>query len=328
MLDLKYNLQKVAVGQILSYLRKDPEKNLDKVLQIVASFDSDGNYKELLEELEKNLKDKNNTLNKLMIKLCTTINGNIFSVFFNNLILNSCMKGGKIIKDSSPELRKIKPVIPLSPYSLSSKSAILSKNDMDKVIVQGKLRGIYTYFICGDEPLECFNDLQFIFSKHNDCIFILSTSGVHHINEDFCKKMCLLGNVVPLIKLKYEDGNTNLTSAYWQNLLNTLKLMGNYKILFGFQALVTSYNFKMITSENFIDAVVYSGAYFSIYYCTVPKNLKNASEIEISNDEKEILKETLIQWRKDKMILNINLEEDAKLLNIDLDYINSWIPIY
>lgn len=322
MFDIKYSIQKAAVIQIISYLRKDPNKNIDKVFQIIRGLDSKNQFNDLLNELEKNITDNNSTLNKLVVKLSTTVNENIFQTFFLNLIMNSCIKGSSIIKkNTSNSVNQIKAIITLKPY-FKNQTLVPSIKMLDNKIQNGKSKGIYSYIFCGEEALLSKETILALCEKNNDCIFVILTSGINYIDSSLCKEICRLGNIVPIIQFKNEDKTVNLTSQYWQSVVKKMELLQSNKILFGFYTLFTSYNCDFLLSNNFIDCMVNSGAYFSLYSSKESIDPNYDSTFSPTNEQKEILKNTIISWRKEKVILNIDMENDSKLIGFDLNFLD------
>lgn len=314
MFDIKYNIQRAAVIQMISSLRKDPEKNIGKVFQIIRGFDSNNNFPGLLDELEKNITNNNSNLNKLVIKLSKTVNENIFKTFFLNLVMNSCIKGSGIMKKNiNNSNNQIRPIIPLEPYS-KNEDLVPSIQILNEKIQNGKSMGIYSYIFCGDEPLLSKNNIISLCKMNNDCIFTILTPEIKQIDNKFCEDICNLGNVIPIIQFKTENKRVNLTCQYWQNVIKTMNLLKSHGILFGFYTLFTSYNCDFLLSDNFIDSMINSGAYFSLYSSKAYKNQSYDSTMYPNSKQKEDLKNKIIAWRQEKVIFNIDIENDSRLL--------------
>ena len=66
---LKENVSAFAVKQILSYMDKDPEKNLPKLLDWFDRFDRKDTLKAQREAIRKAVMDKDNNWRQLVISL-------------------------------------------------------------------------------------------------------------------------------------------------------------------------------------------------------------------------------------------------------------------
>ena len=90
---LKENVSAFAVKQILSYMDKDPEKNLPKLLDWFDRFDRKDTLKAQREAIRKAVMDKDNNWRQLVISLWTDIDPGVRNRLFENFILNGCLLG-------------------------------------------------------------------------------------------------------------------------------------------------------------------------------------------------------------------------------------------
>ena len=93
MLSAKYKIQQFALKQVLGYLKKDPEKNLKKIISWLRKFDSDNLYANQYDMIDGFLDDPDNNWTKLMTRIINEVNPNIVQTVFTNFLLNASIKG-------------------------------------------------------------------------------------------------------------------------------------------------------------------------------------------------------------------------------------------
>ena len=83
--NIKETLQSKAVKTVLSYLDKDPDRNMPKLLEWTDRFDRDGLYEKLRALFHEVLKDPQCNWYRLAKSLWTDIDADVRKVFFENL---------------------------------------------------------------------------------------------------------------------------------------------------------------------------------------------------------------------------------------------------
>lgn len=90
---LTENVGVFAVKQALSYMDKDPEKNLPKLLDWFDRFDRKNTLKKQRDTIRKVVLDKDNNWHQLVMSLWTDIDPGVRNRMFENLIINGCLLG-------------------------------------------------------------------------------------------------------------------------------------------------------------------------------------------------------------------------------------------
>lgn len=91
--NIKETLQSKAVKTVLSYLDKDPDRNMPKLLEWTDRFDRDGLYEKQRALFHEVLKDPQCNWYRLAKSLWTDIDAGVKKVFFENFIVNSALLG-------------------------------------------------------------------------------------------------------------------------------------------------------------------------------------------------------------------------------------------
>ena len=90
---LKENVGAFAVKQALSYMDKDPEKNLPKLLDWFDKLDRKDTLKTQREVVRKVVMDKDNNWHQLMMSLWTDIDPGVRNRIFENFVINGALLG-------------------------------------------------------------------------------------------------------------------------------------------------------------------------------------------------------------------------------------------
>ena len=92
---LKENVGAFAVKQALSYMDKDPEKNLPKLLDWFDKLDRKDTLKTQREVVRKVVMDKDNNWHQLMMSLWTDIDPGVRNRIFENFVINGALLGSQ-----------------------------------------------------------------------------------------------------------------------------------------------------------------------------------------------------------------------------------------
>ncbi len=86
---LKENLEIFAVKQALSFMDKDPENNLPRLLDWFDRFDRKDTLKTQREVIRKAVADKDNNWHQLVMSLWKDIDPGVRNRLFENFIINA-----------------------------------------------------------------------------------------------------------------------------------------------------------------------------------------------------------------------------------------------
>ena len=172
MLSPKYKIQQFALKQVLGYLKKDPEKNLSKIIEWIRKFDTEKIYVDQYDMIEGYLKDPENNWTKLMCNIINNVHPNIVQTVFTNFLLNASIRGwAEIQRNKDKYGHEIPFTILVDPTTACNKHCVgcwaadynkalnLSYEQLDKLFTEGKELGIYFYIMTGGEPLVRKSDI-------------------------------------------------------------------------------------------------------------------------------------------------------------------------
>lgn len=321
---IKETMQTFAINKALNYVEGNPEENIPKLMDMADKFFPEGWYGGARAQIRKAIDEKNNWY-QLMLKVYDLDPG-VRKAFFQNFLFNASLKGSAIHKELSTEHNcNIPWAILLDPTSACNLKCTgcwaaeygnqlnLSLETIDSIIRQGKELGVYMYIYTGGEPLVRKKDLIKICEMHPDCEFLSFTNGTL-IDEEFCQEMLRVKNFVPAISLEgFEDANDSRRGqGVYQKVRHAMELLKANKLPFGISTCYTSRNYADISSEEFFDMVIESGALFAWFFHYMPVGNSAATELLPTPEQREEFYHRIRAYRNTKSIFTMDFQNDAQ----------------
>ena len=323
---LKESAQNFAINRALNYVEGNPEENLPKLLDMIDTVFPKDWYGEQREAIKKEIERKGNWY-QLILKLYELDPG-VRKAFFQNFLFNASLKGSAIIEESRErEKCNIPWAILLDPTSACNLHCTgcwaaeygnrlnLSLETIDSIIKQGKELGVHMYIYTGGEPLVRKADLIKICEMHPDCEFLSFTNGTL-IDKDFCEEMLRVKNFVPAISLEgFEEANDSRRGkGVYQKVKNAMALLKENKLPFGISTCYTSRNYNDITSEEFFDYMIESGALFAWFFHYMPVGNSAVTELLPTPEQRETVYHRIRDFRNSKPIFTMDFQNDAEFV--------------
>lgn len=321
---VKETMQAFAINKALNYIEGNPDENLPKLMDMVDKFSPDGWYEGQRAAIRKVIEEKNNWY-QLILRLYELDPG-VRKAFFQNFLFNASLKGSAI-RDEVKEREgcNVPWAILLDPTSACNLRCTgcwaaeyghqlnLSLDTIDSIIRQGKEMGTYMYIYTGGEPLVRKADLIKICEMHPDCQFLSFTNGTL-IDEAFCQEMLRVKNFVPAISLEgFEEANDSRRGqGTYQKVQHAMELLKAHKLPFGISTCYTSRNYADITSEEFFDYMIDSGALFVWFFHYMPVGNGAATELLPTPEQREAVYHRIREYRNSKAIFSMDFQNDAE----------------
>ncbi len=150
-----------------------------------------------------------------------------------------------------------------------------SLEQMNYVVQQAKRLNVFHVAIIGKgEPFYSQEDKDKLFAlakRHDDLNFAIITNGTT-LHENDARKMKQLENVYPIVSI---DGLEEINDARrgentYKRVMDSMKLMAFYGLIFGYCATVYRGNYRHVLSREFINAMEKAGCKFGIYLRFLP----------------------------------------------------------
>lgn len=224
MSSIRHQAEGAAFGALadimFSYINKDREKNLLKIVDLTENFAGDRFTPETYDAARDLIRDKDGKWMQYTNRILDEISPNVLKTTAMNLGFESMLRGVKIMEECKekyqcnvPWLILMDPTSACNLHCTGCRAAeyghtmALTYEEMDSIITQGKELGIYFYMYTGGEPLVRKDDLIKLCEKHNDCAFHAFTNGTL-VDDAFCEEMDRVGNLSLAISLEgYEEVN-------------------------------------------------------------------------------------------------------------------------
>lgn len=321
---LTKTVQTLALNKALEYLDKDPEMNVQKLMEIVDRFSPEGWYVPQRKAVREAIESKNNWY-QLVMKVWDLDPG-VRRTFFQNFILNASLLGSARQEEvAEKEGCNVPWAILLDPTSACNLHCTgcwaaeygnklnLTYEEIDGIIQQGKELGIYMYIYTGGEPLVRKKDLIRLCEKHSDCIF-LSFTNATLIDEAFADEMLRVKNFVPAISLEGSESATDgrRGDGVYGKVMKAIDLLHQKKLVYGISACYTSANFESITSEAFFDQLIGLGCYFIWYFHYMPVGNDASPELLPTPEQRIATYHRIRQYRAEKPLFAMDFQNDAE----------------
>ncbi|HGJ64403.1 TPA: radical SAM protein, partial [bacterium] len=138
------------------------------------------------------------------------------------------------------------------------------------IIEQAKNLNVFHIVITGKGEPFCDQDskdkLIALAKKHSDLNFLIYTNGTT-LQENDIKQISKLINVYLIISVDglEEINDERRGKGVYQKVINLMKIMKDYKMIFGYCSTVYKGNYQHVTSRNFVYKMANHGCKFGVY---------------------------------------------------------------
>ena len=322
-------LAKLGINTAYSYIEKDPEKNLGKLMDWVDKFagdDEETNFHKQRAVVRDVIDHPESNWYQYVMRLFDETDNDVLKKIFTNFVLNAVLSGWKTQEAAREKYQcNIPWAILMDPTSACNLHCTgcwaaeygnklnLSFEDLDSIITQGKELGVYLYIYTGGEPLVRKKDLIALCNKHSDCVFLCFTNSTL-IDEEFADEMLRVKNFVPAISLEgFEAANDSRRGdGVYQKVMHAMQILRDRKLPFGISTCYTSVNCNDITSEEFIDQVIGMGAKFAWFFHYMPVGQDAAPELLPTPEQRKMVFEKIRGYRSTKPLFTMDFQNDAE----------------
>ncbi|MBQ7885850.1 MAG: radical SAM protein [Clostridia bacterium] len=323
-MSIKDTMQSIAINQALKYIEGNPEENIPKLMELADKLLPEGWYGTQRDAIRTAIDEKNNWY-QLILKLYELDPG-VRKTFFKNFLFNASLRGSAIQKENAEKYNCNVPwAVLLDPTSACNLRCTgcwaaeyghqlnLTNETIDSIIRQGKELGTHMYIYTGGEPLVRKKDLIKICEMHPDCMFLSFTNGTL-IDEEFCQEMLRVKNFVPAISLEgFEDANDSRRGqGVYQKVQHAMELLKSHKLPFGISTCYTSRNYMDVSSDEYFDLMVNSGALFVWFFHYMPVGNSAAVELLPTPEQRTVMYNRIREHRNTKPIFSIDFQNDAE----------------
>ncbi len=311
------------VEKALDYVKKDPENNFIKILNIADKLAArDKNHRQI-EVLRENYK-KNPVIEEYLKKL-DDIHPNYIEGLLMNFFVNSALLGLPYQQKMSKKLGFGIPwailMDPTSACNLNCEGCWAGKYDksdnlgfetMDRIINEAKELGIYFIIFSGGEPTVYPRLLELV-EKHPDVGFMMYTNGTL-IDDEMADKMVELGNITPAISLEGPKEHTDQRrgESVFDKIMETMDRLRERGIIFGTSLTATRENvYDLFEKDQFYDMLIEKGVAYSWIFHYMPIGKDPNLDMMLTPDQRAFMADRINEIRSSKPLFSIDFWNDG-----------------
>ena len=334
-------LKAAAAMKAYDFVDKNPERNIQKLIAELDGLDEDKALGKQLRGLKTIFQGEDNNWKALLDSLFTDIDPTVRRRLVETFVINGSMLGIKTKKTNEEKYGcNIPWAILMDPTSACNlrctgcwaadygRSLNMSYETLDSIIRQGKELGTYFYLYSGGEPLVRKKDIIRLCEAHPDCAFLAFTNGTL-IDEAFADDMLRVGNFIPAISVEgFEEATDGRRGeGTFKAVMKAMNILREKKLPFGASCCYTSQNVDSISSEEYIDLLVDSGAKFAWFFHYMPVGNDAVAALLPSPAQREKMYHAIRGYRQTKPIFTIDFQNDGEFVGGCIAGSRSYIHI-
>ncbi len=322
--NISKNVKQTLVNQAVGIIQKNPEENVDKIVNIAQKLTKDPVQLNGIEKVYQYYKTQPATYEYVQNILKTT-DKKCLKKFFTNYLANANWHATPIRKKwLEEENTKVPFVLLVSPSmqcNLRCKGCyatdMLSQPKMaieefDRIVKEARELGIYWIIVLGGEPFF-YKELLDVYKKYDDMMFTPFTNGTM-IDEETGEKLRELGNVVPMLSVEGEEEETDARrgEGTYKKVMNSMDILKEKGVLFGVSTAVTRLNIDSVLSDDFVDKLINKGSKMNWYFLLMPVGCENPDfDMMLTPEQRVYLGQRTREIRKTKPYFTADFFNDA-----------------
>ncbi len=332
-MNFREKAERAAVGKtldvLLSYVKKDPDANITKLVDFAEKFVGSVFPKKNFEKMREGAKNPNNTWVKLTKSILNDTDKNIVKKMLLAFGLGAGYHGTHLVRENREKYKcNIPWIILMDPTSACNKNCKgcwsaeyghkqnLTYDEMNSVVNQAKELGTHLFMFTGGEPLIRKNDIIKLCHEHPDCVFLAFTNSTL-IDDDFCVAIKEAGNFVPVASIEgtEETNDDRRGEGSYKETIAAMKLLKKHGCFFGMSVCYTSKNVDFVTSEEFIEQMIDLGVKIGMYFNYMPVGKDAVPELIPTPEQRKHMYKWLKEMRNSetgKPMFVFDFQDDAE----------------
>ena len=326
MTKLKNKALELTLSSALSYLEKDPEENLPKLMNLAEKLMDEEQYESKLRQFRLAIEDKDSNWHRLLVSLFEDIDPEVRKTLANNFILNAFYKWSQNRQSNSEKYGCSIPwTILIDPTSACNLHCTgcwaaeygsrlnLSFETLDSIISQAEELDMHFFLFSGGEPLVRKDDIIRLCEKHSTSVFSAFTNGTL-IDEAFADEMLRVKNFVPAISVEgfREATDSRRGQGTYDKVVDAVRILRSRRLPFGYSCCYTSANCRVIGSEEYFDWMIDTGAKFCWLFTYMPVGKGAPTDLMVTSEQRKWMYEQVRTFRKTKAIWSMDFWNDGE----------------
>ena len=328
---MKTNLQEkialAALGPAIRFIKRNPDKNLNIILNVLEKLDTQNYYSEVFKYLHETLRLKNNAY-VFAMDLLNKTDPHILKKIVENLIMRASITGYSRQKQLSEEHQCNIPwsilMDPTTACNLRCTGCWAADYDhtrnlpfeqLDRIIEEGKKLSIYAYLFSGGEPLIKKDLLIKLCEKHSDCYFIAFTNGTL-VDEHFADMLYKVGNFTLAFSIEgfEEDTDRRRGKGTYRKVLEAMKRLRERNVPFGYSTCYHALNTEAVGSDAYVDFLIEQGAKFAWYFTYMPVGNTATADLLASPEQRAYMYRQVRHIRATKPLFALDFWNDGEFV--------------
>ena len=314
-----------AVRQALNFARRDPDKNLLKVLSLIEAADVKKANTVTYNNLRKSFEDPNNNWTVFVKNILKNTDPKVLDKFvpvLMNIALNSFAVRTENIekyKCNIPWAILMDPTAACNLHCKGCWAAEYGKNSslpfetLESIVEQGKKLGTFVYIFSGGEPLMRKADIIKLCRANPDCAFLAFTNGTL-VDEAFAEELADVGNFILAFSIEgYEDAtDMRRGEGTYNKVLHAIELLKNKGVLFGYSICYHSKNVEEVCGSEYIDFLINHGGLFTWFFTYMPVGKDAVPELMVSAEQRKRAYDLIRKARTEKPMFLMDFWNDGE----------------
>lgn len=321
----------LAFSGVYKYINKNKEENLVKLMNLAHKIAGKNFPQYFWDNANEVLGDPEQKWTQMIYNAMDRLHPNIVKQHVLNMGFEAGLTGFKKVRENREKYGCNVPwVILMDPTSACNLKCTgcwaaeyghqlqLSNEELDRIITEAKELGIHFFVLTGGEPMVRKKDILMLAEKHNDCAFHIFTNGTL-IDEELCKEVQRLGNLSFALSVEgYAETNDDRRGqGVFEKVMHAMELMKEHGLLFGTSICYTSKNYKVVTSDEFLQMLVDKGAILSWFFHYMPVGKDASTDLLLTPEQREYMVERVRFVRSRKCpikLFTLDFQNDAEFV--------------
>lgn len=292
-----------TVDGVLKYVNKDRVKGLNRLVDISEYLVGDLYPDAVFDGARRMIADPDNKWMKYVNSMLDDLDPHVVKTHILNIGYQAGFYGyAKTNRFEEEHGYRIPWIILMDPTSACNKHCIgcwsaeygnrlnLSYEDLASIVRQGEELGIYFYMMTGGEPLVRKDDIIRLAREFPKSMFYAFTNG-SLITDEFAETMRELGNISLALSIEGFEGDNDARrgEGSFQEVVKAMEILKNHGLVFGTSICYTSKNYKMVTSDEFLDFLIDHGVRYNWYFHYMPVGNEASTELLLTPEQREYM---------------------------------------
>lgn len=322
-------LGETTLKMVVNYVNKDPEKGIQSLISLAKRIPFDPVYKEMINDVAKDLRDKENSWHKLFMRVFKEVHPRVRERLFTNMFLNAWFLGVPKQREMSKKLGVNIPFALLVDQTSRcnlrctgcwagdySREQELNYTTLGRICDEARELGIYFIVISGGEPLMNKDVILGLAARYPDMVFHVYTNGTL-IDDHLAEEVARLGNVAFAISLEGFRENTDKRrgKGVFDRVMKAMDILHRAGVMFGFSATYTRNNTEEVGSDDFVDLMIKKGCTFGWYFTYVPIGKDVDLDMMAAPEQRAFMYQQVKHFRKSKPIAVFDFWNDGEYVD-------------